>query len=124
VKKENSSIQILGFTFVGRLPWFRCWFLMRVEADSLLFVKSLGRWGLARVSLLPSHREAEASLAAPALISCKSTDSAWCRTASPGFPLSHPPRCRCQGHLAVAKAYIEVARDVRVNSRVALLLPR
>jgi hypothetical protein len=25
--KENSSFEILGFAFVRRLPWIRCWFL-------------------------------------------------------------------------------------------------
>jgi hypothetical protein len=72
-------------------------------------MKSLGRWRLARVSLLPSRREAEASLATPALISHESTGSIWCRSASPGFPLSHPTSCHCRGHLAVAEAYVEVA---------------
>jgi hypothetical protein len=24
MRKENSSVQILGFTFMGWLPWFRC----------------------------------------------------------------------------------------------------
>jgi hypothetical protein len=50
--------------------------------------------------------------------------SAWCRMASPGFPLSHPSRGRCRGHLAVAEAYVEGARDVRVNGRVPLRLLR
>jgi hypothetical protein len=122
--KENSSIQILGFTFMRRLPWFRCWFLVRAEVDSSLFVKLLGRWRLAYGFLLPSRREAEASLATPALISRENAGSTWCPTASPGFPISHPPRYRCRGCLAVAEAYIEVARDVRVNACVPLLLPR
>ncbi|RLN19049.1 uncharacterized protein C2845_PM02G16500 [Panicum miliaceum] len=38
VKKENSSVQILGFAFLRQLPWLRCWFVVRVEADSSLFV--------------------------------------------------------------------------------------
>jgi hypothetical protein len=58
---------------VRRLPWSRCWFLMRVEVDSSLFMKSFGRWRLARVSLLPSRRETEASLAARFYISCEYT---------------------------------------------------
>jgi hypothetical protein len=60
--KENSSVQILNFTFVRQLPWLRCWFLGRTKADSSLFVKSFGRWRLTRNSLLPSRREAERAL--------------------------------------------------------------
>jgi hypothetical protein len=63
MKKENSSVQVLGFAFMRRLPWFRCWFLARVKADWSPFVKSFGRCRLTHNSLLPSHREAGSSLA-------------------------------------------------------------
>jgi hypothetical protein len=63
--KENSSFQILDFAFMRRLPWTRCWFHARIEADSSSFVKSFGRWRPTHTSVLPSHREAGASLAAP-----------------------------------------------------------
>jgi hypothetical protein len=92
--------------------------------DLSIFMKLFGRWRLARISLLPSSREAEASLAAPALILCENAGSACCHTASPGFPLSYPPHCRCRGYLTVAEAYVEEARDVRVESHVQLLLFR
>jgi hypothetical protein len=106
MRKENSSVQILGFAFMRRLPWIRCWIHMRVEADSSPFVKSFGRWRFTRNSLFPSRREAGASLAALATILRGTASSIWCRTASLSFPLSHPPHFRCRGRLAAAREHV------------------